>query len=92
MYTLYGGKGSGSAPVEAALELIGAQFRIVNAATWLNDPGVDELRQVNPLLQIPTLKLPDGTVMTESAAILIHLALAHPAASAQARSAYPRRS
>jgi len=80
MYTLYGGKGSGSAPVEAALELIGAQFRIVNAATWLNDPGVDELRQVNPLLQIPTLKLPDGTVMTESAAILIHLALAHPAA------------
>src|SRR5258706_14360467 len=78
MYTLYGGKGSGSAAVEAALELTGARFRIVNAATWANDPGVEELRQVNPLLQIPTLKLPDDSVLSESAAILIHLGLAHP--------------
>ena len=33
MYTLYGGKGSGSVAVEAALEFIGAKFTIVNAAT-----------------------------------------------------------
>ncbi len=79
MYTLYGGKGSGSVAVEAALELAGAPLRVVNAATWKNDPGVDELRRVNPLLQIPTLVLPDGSVMSESAAILIHLALANPA-------------
>jgi GST-like protein len=78
MYTLYGGKGSGSAAVEAALEFTGAKFRIVNAATWANDPGVDELRRVNPLLQIPTLTLSDGSVLTESAAIMIHLGLAHP--------------
>ena len=77
MYTLYGGKGSGSAAVEAALEFTGAKFRIVNAATWANDPGVDELRQVNPLLQIPTLRLPDDSILTESAAIMIHLGLAH---------------
>ena len=77
MYTLYGGKGSGSAAIEAALELSGAKFRIVNAATWANDPGVDELREVNPLLQIPTLKLPDDSILTESAAILIHLGLGH---------------
>jgi GST-like protein len=80
MYTLYAGKGSGSAAVEAALEIIGAKFTIVNAASWANDPGVEELRQVNPLLQIPTLRLPDGSVMTESAAILIHLGLVHPKA------------
>ena len=42
MYTLYGGKGSGSAAVEAALEFTGARFRIVNAPTWANDPGIDE--------------------------------------------------
>ena len=77
MYTLYGGKGSGSAAVEAALEFTGAKFRIVNAATWANDPGVDELRQVNPLLQIPTLKLDDDSILTESAAIMVHLGLAH---------------
>ena len=37
-----------------------------------------ELRKLNPLAQIPTLLLPGGTVMTESAAILIHLGLEHP--------------
>jgi GST-like protein len=34
---------------------------------------------VNPLGQIPTLVLPGGQVMTESAAILMHLGLSHPA-------------
>lgn len=32
------------------------------------------LRELNPLGQIPTLVLPDGTIMTESAAIIMHLA------------------
>ena len=32
------------------------------------------LQPLNPLAQVPTLVLPDGTVMTESAAITLHLA------------------
>src|SRR3954469_3434012 len=76
MYTLYGFKGSGSASVEMALRVLGVDYRIVNAASWEPGPGLDELRQVNPLAQIPTLVLPGGSVMTESAAILIHLGLA----------------
>jgi GST-like protein len=40
-----------------------------------------ELKRVNPLAQIPTLQCPDGSVLTESAAILIHLGLAFPAAA-----------
>ncbi len=39
--------------------------------------GLDELKRVNPLAQIPTLVL-DGSVLSQSAAILIHLGLAHP--------------
>jgi GST-like protein len=78
-YTLFGSKGSGSAAVEAALTLAGIAFRSVDAASWEPGPGLTELKQVNPLAQIPTLVLPDGSVMTESAAILIHLGLAHPA-------------
>ncbi len=35
---------------------------------------------MNPLAQVPTLLLPDGTVMTESAAIALHLADRAPAA------------
>ena len=79
MYTLFGSKGSGSASTEAALTVAGIEFRIVDASSWDSGPGLDELTRVNPLAQIPTLLLPDGSVLTESAAILIHLGLTHPA-------------
>ena len=79
MLTLYGTRGSGSASTEAALELAGLSYRNVEAASWQPSPGLDELRRVNPIAQIPTLVLDDGSVLTESAAILIHLGLAHPA-------------
>jgi len=79
MYTLFGAQGSGAAAVEAALVLAGVPFRSVDAASWQPGPGLDELRRVNPLAQVPTLLLPDGGVMTESAAILIELGLRHPA-------------
>ncbi|MEO7390910.1 MAG: glutathione S-transferase family protein [Ramlibacter sp.] len=75
MYTLYGSKGSGSAAVEMALEVCGLPYRTVRASTWEEDSAVAELRQVNPLQQIPTLVLPGGGVLTESAAILLHLGL-----------------
>ena len=78
MYTLFGFKNSGSAAVECALEMTGADFRIVEAASWEKNDALAELARVNPLQQIPTLQLPDGTVLTESAAILMHLGLAFP--------------
>jgi GST-like protein len=77
-YTLYGSQGSGSSSVEVALERIGLPYRSVRASTWESDSAQDELRAVNPMGQIPTLVFPDGSVMTESAAILIHLGLSHP--------------
>jgi GST-like protein len=79
-YVLYGSRNSGSAAVEAALELARAPYRIVSAATWDKTADFEELKRVNPLHQIPTLVCPDGTVISESAAILIHLGLAHPRA------------
>jgi GST-like protein len=78
MYTLYGKKGSGSASTQAALEIIGAPYRVVETASWEPNAAFTELLQVNPLGQIPTLVLPDGSVLSESAAILIHLGSAHP--------------
>jgi GST-like protein len=79
MLTLYGSKGSGSAAVEAALARAGLAYTGIEAASWNPGPGHDQLLRVNPLGQIPTLVLADGTVMTESAAILIHLGLTTPA-------------
>jgi len=78
MLTLYGAKGSGSAAIESALTIAALRFKVVEAASWEPGPGLEELKRVNPLAQIPTLVLEDGTVMTESAAILIWLGLHHP--------------
>lgn len=76
--TLYGARGSGSAAIEAALVLCGAPYRVVTAATWEADSALEELRKANPMQQVPTLVLEDGSALGESAAILIHLGLVHP--------------
>jgi GST-like protein len=77
-HLLFGAKNSGSAAAEIALEWAGRPYRVVTAATWEAGSALKELRRANPLQQIPTLVLPNGSVLTESAAILIHLGLAHP--------------
>ena len=77
-HVLYGHQGSGSAAIEIALAIAGIPHRIVSAATWDDKSAIDELAQVNPLVQIPALVWPDGSVMSESAAILIELGLRHP--------------
>lgn len=76
--TLYGSRNSGSAAVEMALRAAALDYRLVRASSWEPDSAFAELLAANPLGQIPTLRLPDGTVLTESAAILIHLGLEHP--------------
>jgi glutathione S-transferase len=75
-YRLYGRQGSGSLAVQVALEEIGVPFERV----WIaNEPeSVARFREINPTGKVPALALPDGTLMFESAAILVHLALVHP--------------
>lgn len=77
-HTLFGSQGSGSAAVEVALQLCDLPYRSMRASSWEADSAIEELAAVNPMRQIPTLVLPDGSVMTESAAILIHLGMTHP--------------
>ena len=79
MYTLYGTQSSGSCIVEIALQRCGVPWQQVDASPWGDGAGIEALGQINPLRQIPTLQLSDGSVLTESAAILIHLGLAYPA-------------
>lgn len=79
-YVLYGKLGSGAASVHAALAIAGAPYRLVQTASWEPNAAFEELLALNPIGQIPTLKLPDGSALSESAAILIHLAERFPAA------------
>lgn len=79
--TLYGAPASGAVAVEAALTLLGLPYELIEGATWAEEAARDRVATRNPMRQIPTLVLPDGEVMTESAAILIYLADLDPAAT-----------
>jgi glutathione S-transferase len=73
-YTLYSHDGSGGFAVEAALVKAGAPHKVVTVDTGKGEQNLPEFVAINPMRQVPALLLPDGTVMTESAAIVVHLA------------------
>ncbi len=74
-YTLWGRPGWGSALVEAQLDGYGLPFTYETVGDLFKDPDAKaRLETVNPLAQVPTLVMPDGTVMSESAAITLLLA------------------
>ena len=78
MYTLYHQIGTGGAAVAATLALAGEPFETVTVDTEKNEQFSDAYRKINPWCQIPALKLPDGTVMTETSAMMVHIAAANP--------------
>ncbi len=72
-FILYGRPGTGSLVVQIALEELGLGYERV----WVgSEPAdVDRFRDINPTGKVPALQLPDGSVMFESAAILMYLGL-----------------
>ena len=72
MYVLHSERDSGGFAVQALLEAAGAEYRMVEVAE--RGPRPAGFLKLNPMGQVPVLELPDGAVMTESAAIVIHLA------------------
>jgi len=74
-YTLYGRAGWGSAIVEAQLVWYGLPFTFEPVDDLFKSTDArTALGKVNPLAQVPTLVMPDGSVMSESAAITLLLA------------------
>lgn len=72
---LHAEPGWGSAIVEAQLAWYGLEAELRRTGDLFASPEARAaLSRVNPLGQIPTLVLEDGTVMTESAAITLWLA------------------
>jgi GST-like protein len=71
---LIASKGAGSMIVEAALALSGLPYEVEMIPYAEPGPQRDRLLALNPLGQVPTLLLPDGRTMTESAAMILHLA------------------
>ena len=79
MYTLYARAGSGSIAPHIVLEELGAPHRI----EWISrdEATRPNYLKLNPTGKIPTLRLPDGRLVFESAAIVIHLTQTHPSAA-----------
>ena len=77
MYELYGRKGAGSMVVEAVLEECAVPYTLREVKRDASRMPPADYLAINPLGQVPALKLPDGSVMTESAAIVLYLADEH---------------
>ena len=78
MFTLYVRSGSGSAAVEAVLAECGAAVQLVDVPR--DGQGFENYLAINPRGEVPSLRLPDNSLMTESAAIVIYLADLYPQA------------
>lgn len=79
-YILYGDRRSGSAAVEMALAEVGAPVELRQVALERDAQLEEAYRRINPMGRVPALVLPDGTVLTESLAILLTVADRHPEA------------
>ncbi len=78
MFTLYMRSGSGSAAVEAVLAECGAAVELVDVPR--KGQGFENYLTINPRGEVPSLRLPDNSLMTESAAMVIYLADLYPQA------------
>ncbi len=80
MYKLYWAKSMGSMVAEVLFKEIGVEYEKVPIDMEKEENRSPEFLAINPLGQIPTLVLPDGTVMTESAAMVLQITDRHPEA------------
>jgi GST-like protein len=88
---LIGSLNCGSIIAEMALALAGLPCTITDIPYLKDGPERERLLLLNPLGQVPTLVLDNGTIMTESAAILLHVHDLAPAAGLLPQAGAPDR-
>lgn len=72
---LYGEPGWGSVITETQLDWYGIDYDFERVGDLFKSAeSRQKISEINPVAQVPTLVLADGTVMTESAAITLYLA------------------
>jgi glutathione S-transferase len=79
-YTLYWEALSGAMAPQIMLEEMGVAYRKVAVDMARGEHRSPEYLAINPTGQVPVLGLPDGTVIGESAAIVLVLGERHPEA------------
>ncbi len=79
-HTLYWRRRTGAFAPAAILAEAGVAWDAIEIPSDRDDHRRADYLKLNPAGRIPTLILPDGSVMTETAAIVLHLAESYPAA------------
>ena len=90
MYTLFWAPGTAAMAPHAALEEIGAPYKLVKVDLKSGEHRKPEYLKLNPKGRVPVL-VGDGGAFTESAAILMHLADCHPEAKLAPKAGTPER-
>ncbi|WP_165784583.1 glutathione S-transferase family protein [Zhengella mangrovi] len=78
MYKLYWERLSGAIAPQVLLEEIDADYRKVHVNMAANEHREPAFRRVNPVMRVPALELPDGTVIGETSAITLVLGEQNP--------------
>jgi len=80
MYRLYWAPNTGAFAPDVVLTLAEAPFERQRVDYDGKEQDGEVYRKLNPMGQIPVLRLPDGTTVTESAAMVLHLVERFPEA------------
>jgi glutathione S-transferase len=80
MLTLYGATGAGSVAPQALLTHLQVPFELRLIDFDANEDQSESFLAINPRGQIPVLILEDNSALTESLAIMLHVADCHPSA------------
>src|SRR5210317_1860120 len=80
MLTLHGATGAGSVAPQALLTHLRVPFELKLIDFDANEDRSEAFLAINPRGQIPVLVLEDNSVLTESLAIMLHIADCNPAA------------
>ncbi|WP_070989078.1 glutathione S-transferase family protein [Halofilum ochraceum] len=78
MYRLYWAAGTGAIAPEVMLEQAGVPFERVVIDLVAGEHREPDYLAINPTGEVPALQLPDGTMMTESAAMVLLLGERYP--------------
>jgi GST-like protein len=90
-YTIYGDLRSGVFSSEAALAEAGADYNFERISIEKAEQKAPAFLAINPSGKMPALRLPDGTIVTESLAILLTIADRFPQSALLPKAGTPAR-
>ncbi|MBP5857380.1 glutathione S-transferase family protein [Marivibrio halodurans] len=91
MFDLYYAEGTACLAPQVVLERLALPYRLIEIDITKGMHRTPDFLAVNPAGKVPALRLPDGRIMTEAAAICLHLADMTPEGALSPATGHPDR-